>query len=112
MHDQRNKPNAGTDSMLDIPKPAIDAPRHILTARERDCLMLSGRGHSEKEIAKLLDISPNTVRVHVENSKRKLGAENKTHAVVLSLIYGELKLSDYAENRRQHALTAAADRTS
>lgn len=57
--------------------------RDVLTRRERACLVLTGRGQSEKEVAQKLDISPNTVRVHIENIKRKLGASNKS----LSLIH-------------------------
>jgi DNA-binding CsgD family transcriptional regulator len=68
---------------------------HILTSRERDCLVLSGRGHTEKEVAQRLDISPNTVRVHIENIKRKLGAANKSHAIVLALVRGETQLHEY-----------------
>ena len=75
--------------------------RDILTRRERDCLVLSGRGHSEKEVAQQLDISPNTVRVHIENIKRKLGAANKSHALILSLLSGETELSDF-EDRDVH----------
>lgn len=71
--------------------------RELLTRRERDCLVLSGRGHSEKEVAQQLDISPNTVRVHIENIKRKLGASNKSHALILSLLSGETVLSDFDE---------------
>lgn len=84
---------------------ALDAParRAILTKRERDCLMLSGKGNSEKQVAQQLDISPNTVRVHIENIKRKLGASNKSHAIILSLLRGELDLSDFVghENVRR-----------
>ncbi len=76
---------------------AVVKRRDILTRRERDCLVLSGRGHSEKEVAQQLDISPNTVRVHIENIKRKLGASNKSHALILSLLSGETELSDFDE---------------
>lgn len=72
--------------------------REILTRRERDCLVLSGRGRSEKEVAQALDISPNTVRVHIENIKRKLGAANKSHALILSLLAGETELSDFEDD--------------
>jgi DNA-binding CsgD family transcriptional regulator len=71
--------------------------RDLLTRRERDCLILSGRGHSEKEVAQQLDISPNTVRVHIENIKRKLGAANKSHALILSLLSGETELNDFED---------------
>jgi DNA-binding CsgD family transcriptional regulator len=78
--------------------------RDILTRRERDCLVLSGRGHSEKEVAQQLSISPNTVRVHIENIKRKLGAANKSHAIVLSLFLGETDLGEFmnGETDRQN----------
>jgi len=69
--------------------------RDRLTRRERDCLILTGRGRSEKEVAQELDISPNTVRVHIENIKRKLGAANKTHALILALVAGETELGDF-----------------
>ncbi|HML44994.1 MAG: helix-turn-helix transcriptional regulator [Hyphomicrobium zavarzinii] len=81
---------------------SIPKRRDILTRRERDCLVLSGRGHSEKEVAQQLDISPNTVRVHIENIKRKLGASNKSHALILSLLTGETELSDF-EDEDVHA---------
>jgi len=69
--------------------------RDVLTRRERACLVLTGRGQSEKEVAQQLDISPNTVRVHIENIKRKLGASNKSHALILSLLLGETELNDF-----------------
>jgi len=82
------------EEMLTIP---VAKRRDILTRRERDCLILTGRGRSEKEVAQKLDISPNTVRVHIENIKRKLGAANKSHALILSLLSGETELSDFED---------------
>ena len=66
-----------------------------MTERERECLCLTGQGLQEKDIAFVLGISPNTVRVHVENIKRKLGAATKAHALILALKYGELQLKDF-----------------
>ena len=82
------------EEMLTSP---IAKRRDILTRRERDCLILTGRGRSEKEVAQKLDISPNTVRVHIENIKRKLGAATKSHALILSLLAGETELSDFED---------------
>jgi DNA-binding CsgD family transcriptional regulator len=82
------------DHVLPAVKPQAARSR-ILTSRERDCLVLSGRGHTEKEVAQQLEISPNTVRVHIENIKRKLGASNKSHAIVLALVLGETQLHEY-----------------
>jgi DNA-binding CsgD family transcriptional regulator len=80
-----------------LEKTSFPKRRDILTRRERDCLVLSGKGFSEKQVAHQLDISPNTVRVHIENIKRKLGAANKSHAIVLSLIYGDTELSEFED---------------
>jgi len=53
-----------------------------LTAREIEIATLTARGLSEREIASECSISPNTVRVHIENIKLRLDAKNKTHAIV------------------------------
>ncbi len=75
--------------------------------------MLTGRGQSEKEVAQQLDISPNTVRVHIENIKRKLGASNKSHALILSLLLGETELNDFDEPEADAgAIAASASRKS
>jgi DNA-binding CsgD family transcriptional regulator len=56
-----------------------------LTNRELQILAYCARGFTEKEVAIRLEISPNTVRVHLENVKRKMGARNKVHAVALAI---------------------------
>jgi len=56
-----------------------------LTQREAAIMLQTAHGLSEKEIAANLSISPNTVRAHVENVKRKLHARNKVHAVAISI---------------------------
>ena len=59
--------------------------RKKLTSRESQILGLTADGLVETEIARALDISPNTVRTHIENTKRKMDARNKTHAVALAI---------------------------
>ncbi len=59
--------------------------RKKLTTREAQILSLTADGLVEAEIAKTLEISPNTVRTHIENIKRKMDARNKTHAVALAI---------------------------
>ena len=59
--------------------------RKKLTTREAQILSLTADGLVETEIAMALDISPNTVRTHIENIKRKMDARNKTHAVALAI---------------------------
>ena len=61
-----------------------------LTPREWDCLRLVAQGHRDAEIARLNQLSPTTVRYHLDNVVRKLGAENRVHAVALAAQLGML----------------------
>ena len=55
----------------------------MLTGRERDVVGLVAEGMTNKEIARRLDISPATVKVHVERIIGKLGVADRTQAAVL-----------------------------
>lgn len=57
----------------------------ILTAREQDVVALIAKGLTNKEIARELDISPATVKVHVERLIGKLGVADRTQAAVLAV---------------------------
>ncbi|MBP1467891.1 response regulator transcription factor [Candidatus Chloroploca sp. M-50] len=63
-----------------------------LTARELDVLTLIGRGQSNDAIAVALNISPRTVKVHVQNILGKLNAANRTEAVAIAVRQGVLSL--------------------
>ncbi|MBL8554869.1 MAG: hypothetical protein JNL41_11375 [Phenylobacterium sp.] len=52
-----------------------------LTARERDALAWVAEGKSDWEISVILGVSETTVRFHVDNGRRKLGAVNRAQAV-------------------------------
>jgi DNA-binding NarL/FixJ family response regulator len=56
----------------------------VLTARQQQVLRLLGRGWSNKQIARALAVSDNTVKVHVAGLLRQLGATNRTEAVMLA----------------------------
>jgi DNA-binding NarL/FixJ family response regulator len=58
------------------------AGRSQLTRREVDVLALLKRGGSDKAIANALDMSVSTVKVHVRNLMRKMGATNRTQAAM------------------------------
>ena len=50
----------------------------MLTAREREVTLLTVKGLSNKEIARRLEISASTVRVHLQHIYRKLRIRNRT----------------------------------
>ena len=62
--------------------------RDLISGREKDILGLIRDGKNTLEIAKLNDISSNTVKFHLKNIKQKLGAGNMPHAVGIALIMG------------------------
>jgi DNA-binding CsgD family transcriptional regulator len=53
----------------------------MLTRREREVLKLLIEGHSDREIATALSISPRTVETHVGRILTKLGLHSRTAAV-------------------------------
>jgi DNA-binding NarL/FixJ family response regulator len=59
-----------------------------LTEREAEVLALLADGLSHEEIGNRLKISGETVRTHLQKARRRLGAENRTHAVALALRRG------------------------
>ncbi|ATE63177.1 response regulator transcription factor [Rhizorhabdus dicambivorans] len=52
-----------------------------ISARELEVLRELAAGHSNKQIARLLAISPNTVKTHVARLYEKLGAARRTDAL-------------------------------
>jgi DNA-binding NarL/FixJ family response regulator len=52
-----------------------------ISARELAVLEALAAGHSNKEIARRLELSPNTVKTHVAQLFQKLGARRRTQAI-------------------------------
>ncbi|MBB3103414.1 helix-turn-helix transcriptional regulator [Azomonas macrocytogenes] len=57
--------------------------RTALTMREREILGLASKGLSNAEIATKLSLSPHTIKSHVHNLLRKIGAANRAEAAFL-----------------------------
>ena len=72
------------------------SPFHPLSDREMEVLSCVVRGMSNKEIARLLGISHQTVKNHVTSILRKFSVEDRTQAVVYALQRGWVKLQDTA----------------
>jgi DNA-binding NarL/FixJ family response regulator len=67
-----------------------------LTPRETQALKYVAEGYSNKQIAKVLYVSEQTVKNHVSAVQHKLGASNRTHAVVLALRRGCINIGEAA----------------
>ncbi|BDH04161.1 MULTISPECIES: response regulator [Streptomyces] len=67
-----------------VPDPARLARLDALTGREREVLVLVAGGHSNDEIAERLEVSPLTVKTHVNRAMAKLGARDRAQLVVIA----------------------------
>jgi DNA-binding NarL/FixJ family response regulator len=78
------------------PEIAAELAQHVadddLTAREIDVLRLIAAGNANKQIADQLSIGEATVKSHVTNILSKLGANDRAHAVTISLKRGIIQL--------------------
>lgn len=71
--------------LLGQSSPPTKSPRDYgLTRREMDVLRELGQGLTNKEVANELHISTATVRFHITNIIEKLGAENRTQALMIA----------------------------
>jgi len=66
----------------------------VLSKRERDVLILAGRGLTNREIANSLCMSIGSVRVFIYRACRKLGAHKRYDAIVLAMRQREISVSD------------------
>lgn len=69
-------------------------PRVDLTPREVEVLSLAGKGLRNKEIARVIGRTEETVKVHLKHVMSKLGASDRTEAVTIALQRGIIHLYD------------------
>ena len=69
---------------------SVPAALALLTEREREILLLVGRGHANGAIAEELVISPHTAKTHVNRMMTKLGAHDRAQLVIVAYESGLL----------------------
>lgn len=62
----------------------MSAPPEGLTRRQVETLRLLARGLAPREIARMLDVSPVTVRNHIQTAMERLDAHTRLEAVMLA----------------------------
>lgn len=67
-------------------------PASKLSEREVEVLACVAQGHSNSKIGALLGIAVETVKTHLKNLLSKLGASNRTEAVMIAMKRGLLEL--------------------
>ena len=80
--------------MMETPTPSSAGTDEHLTPRQLDVLQWLVRGRSNKEIASLLGMAENTVRVHVAAILKFLGVKNRTEAGFAAASRGLIKEPD------------------
>jgi DNA-binding NarL/FixJ family response regulator len=87
-------------------------PENPLTPREMEVLGLAASGLRNREIATALDLSPQTVKNHLTGILHRLGAPNRTRAVMYAVRQGWLELPEVPVRgaRRVPALMLVSNR--
>ncbi len=65
-----------------------------LTRRQLDCVVLAGRGKSDRDVGQILGISDQTVHQHMEEAKRKYEVATRMQLVVRALFDSQLAFAD------------------
>lgn len=91
---------------------AEEDPFSVLTERELDVLHELAQGLSNKQIASVLNISEQTVKVHIRNLLRKLNVRSRVafHHSVPATTRGTIKIARWHHHRASFYLLSCGDK--
>lgn len=75
-------------------KPAIEEAQQRLSPRQLDCVILAGRGKSDRDVGQLLGISGQTVHQHMEEAKRRYNVATRQQLIVRALFDSQITFAD------------------
>ena len=81
------------------PSEILPMPLPRMKPRPRDCVVLAGRGLSNKQIARELVLTPRTVDGYLTEARRLFDAHDRTELVASAVLAGEIGLHEL--KRRQ-----------
>lgn len=61
-----------------------------LTERQRECLILAARGHTDSEIARILGISEETATLHLKTARERYGVSKRLPLAIRALYDGQI----------------------
>lgn len=76
------------DNHVHTPNHGAPGLNNALTERETNVIGLVAQGHSNKEIARAMNISAETVKTHLKNIFEKLGVQQRSQAVQMARLFG------------------------
>ncbi len=88
-----NPPGAGAMGSRDV---SVKQALSLLTPREREVLGLVAQGKSNRQVANSLEISEKTVKNHLSAVFSKVGAADRTQAVVFGIRGGLVRIGGAA----------------
>ena len=75
---------------------AVSSTKLKLTARQTEVLRLVSQGKTDKQIARLLSLSPRTVEMHVAGALKLLECATRAEAVHVAATHGLLTVANVA----------------
>ncbi|MEV0222895.1 LuxR C-terminal-related transcriptional regulator [Streptomyces sp. NPDC050704] len=107
LDDDGDERNPGFSTPVPDPDPTSREALSHLTTREREVLVLVSRGNSNRRVASSLGISEKTVRNHLSAVFSKVGAADRTQAVVMGIRSGIVAIDENVDHGlRPHVRTS------
>ena len=72
----------------------VKPARQPLSPRQLDCVILAGRGKSDRVVGQLLGISGETVHQHIEEAKRRFNVATRQQLIVSALFDSQITYAD------------------